>query len=222
MIFGEFLARVKRQVSRTDIGDDEYEDYCQRALKKIQQRRSWSVMKQSTAIIMQGGLTFINLPGNFKELQSGDAPIRTIYSGNQGNARAYPCIIQPKREQERLYSEFAYGTLNSYFRCQIQRLPVYLDQSAEVWTVNIWVQAWQDITFLVDYYGFLETPENPDDTNFFLNNYEEMCMAKAKAICWESVNDEIAAEQESLFDKEFKESAYEDAYRQTRGVEMRM
>jgi hypothetical protein len=222
MTFGEYFARLQRSVSRTDIGDDEYRDMAQRALKKIQQRRSWGCMKTSTQLTMPQGAISIPLPDDFKELQSGDAPVRNFYT-NAGYSRPLPCDVKTKREFERLYAKFSYGALSSYyFRYNVIRLPVYLDQSGGVWTLNIAFQANSPIIFEVDYYGFLPMPQDEADTNFFLSNYEEMVMAKAKAICWESVNDDLSQEFEALFSKELKECAHDDAYRQTRGVEMRM
>lgn len=178
-------------------------------------------MKQTATLIMPGGQTTTELPDNFKELQTGVSPIRVLYT-NAGFSRPLPCSVMTKRSIERLYSKFSYGTLCSYFRYEVVNLPVWIEQNAGVWSINIIFQAWQDITFLVDFYGFLENPENEDDTNFFLSNYEQMCMAKAKAIAWEEINDDIAEQAENLFDKEFRESAFDDAYRAVRGVETRM
>lgn len=195
---------------------------CQRALKYIQQRRSWSCMKTALpTIVMTAPATSIELPSNFKELQTGDAPIRVMCT-EVGLARPIPCIVMTKREIERDYSKFAYGVLSTWYRFQTQRLPVYMDQSGGVWTINIIFQPQPALNFLVDCYSFLPTPQANDDTNFFLSNYEEMAMAKAKEIVWASVNDEFAEEQAALFSREFKRAAHDDSYRLTRGVEMRM
>ncbi len=180
-------------------------------------------MKQSSPeLTMAAGTTFLNLPNNFKELQAGDAPIRVVRMQPDAPTRPIPCWVLTKRECEREYSKFAYGIYSAYYRYQLFRIPVFLDQSGDVWTVNIIYQACEDMNFLVDYYGFLPNPIAPDDTNFFLSNYEEMCMAKAKEICWQGVNDEIAEEAAAIFNREFKECAADDQRRQTRGVQMRM
>lgn len=229
MIWGEYLARLQRQVSRTDIGTDEYTDYAQRALKKIQQRRSWTCMKQSGQVIMPAGAITVPLPANFKELQTGDSPIRVLFTAYPDSAtRPLPCKIYPKREFERLYASFSYGALSSYYwRGPYIGFPVFIDTSAEVWTLNIGFQSGNStgpspMTFLIDYYGFLPTPENENDTNYFLENYEEMVMAKAKAICFEAINDDFAGEWETVFAREFKECVADDAFRQVRGVALRM
>lgn len=222
MNYGEYLTRLQRQVSRTDVGADEYADYATQALKRIQENRSWGCMKTDTQITMPVNATSIELPDNFKELQSGNSPVRVSYTG-AGYMRPLPCQVKPKREFEREYAKFSYGVLSSYyFNYNVLRLPVYLDQSQGVWTLNIAVQAQGPITFLVDYYGFLPEPENPNDTNYFMSNYEDMLMAKAKSLCWEGVNDEFAGEWDALYEKKFKRNTHDDAYRQTRGIEMRM
>ena len=179
-------------------------------------------MKDSATVVMEQNALSVPLPANFKQLQTGDAPVRTFWTG-AGFGRPLPCDVKTKREFEREYAKFSYGALNSfYFRYNVIKLPVYIDLSAQVWTLNIAFQAQTPITFAVDYYGFLPTPENPDDTNYFLENYEEMVMAKAKAICWESVNDDISGEFEALFSKELKECVADDSYRAVNGVQMRM
>lgn len=175
----------------------------------------------SQGLTMLAGSTTVQLPDNFKELHTGDSPVR-VFDTNEGYSRPLPCIVLTKREIEREYSKFSYGVLNSYFRYQLIRLPVYMDQSNGVWTINILQQAITNINFLVDYFGFIPTPQNAEDTNYLLSNYEEMCMAKAKEIVWTSVNDEIAEEFASLFNRELKQCAADDSYRMTRGVRMQM
>lgn len=174
------------------------------------------------AIVLTAPATAINLPDSFKELQAGDCPVRIINTLQGDSSQAFPCIVYTKREMERQYAKFAYGINSSYFRYDLIRLPIYLDRSAGIWTLNVRYQPIEQISFLIDAYCFMPDPSADTDTNYFLDEYADMCMAAAKAIVFEVVNDEIAGEFETNYARKFKKAAYDDAYRQTRGVKMQM
>ena len=76
--------------------------------------------------------------------------------------------------------------------------------------------------FRVKYYGYLPDMVADTDTSPLVDAYPKMILAKAKAIAFTEINDEIAQACEVEFEKKLGEAIRQDSYSDVRGLETRM
>lgn len=217
-------------VQRNDLRA-EYKDFINQAIHNAQERRSWGCMTHKDTKTLQSGRTFVIMPGDFKELQRGQAPIGILNNQTTSFGPLYlPCRIMSKRELERLNTYgvyngvFFYGlfsqALNPY---QFVNLPIYIDWQDGFPAINILGKASTDITFIINYFKWIPSLEKEEDTNWFTMTAPEMIYNKAMALAFEMIKDYEAAQfHEQLYDKYLLIASRSDDYAQVAGTVYRM
>jgi hypothetical protein len=72
--------------------------FVNRSMKSIQERKSWTFMRQRVAVVMEAGETSAALPANFKEL----APELSPVTYSNGALEGVPVDVRSRSELERL------------------------------------------------------------------------------------------------------------------------
>lgn len=209
-------------VNRNDL-ESQYKAAINSALRKIQQRRSFSFMRQFDSIVFATGSQNGKLFDDFKELVKGNSPITWVSPTFQ---REIPCKVMHKNELKRLDAYMNYGYFldpNAY--SLTGNIPVYIDWIGGRPTLNlvrpVTTTAGQ-ITFNVNYYRYLPDLENLTDDNEITRQFPELVENKAKAILFERFNDDMAGKSEALYEKYFLEARISDASRMEAGVRLLM
>lgn len=210
--FAYWKTRLAKRVLRDDLADS-YGDYINTALRKIQNRRSWLAMKKTVNVSVPtgAGRETVALPADFKELQKRPA-IQYITDDGQ----FIPAEVVT--EEQQIYRVWAFGGT------PITTWPprVFFERLADGPILGVLEPLVQAFNFRVKYFGYLPDLVADEDTSPLADAYPEMVFAKAKVVAFTDINDSIATEFESLFEKELSEAIKQDAYSEVRGMETRM
>jgi hypothetical protein len=208
MTFLQLQERVSKGVQRADL-EDLYPDFINEALREIQNRRSWTVMKDTTTVTIPNGSSEIELPATFKEMQKSRPPVHAVCDDD---------VLMPVDlvfEEQETRRSWTFGGLVYNYR-------VFLERSNGSNKLKILVPATEDIELRVKYYGYLPDLEADDDESPLANLYPEMVIAKAKAIAFTTINDPMEASMEETFEKKFIAATVQDAHADVAGRETRM
>jgi hypothetical protein len=222
MNFAELKHWVSIGVQRGDL-ESHIGSVVNQAIKHLCDARIWTFMKTSAEVTIKDGQSGVVLPGNFKELTDPDSAVTT--AGLDGNG---PITIQiiPKTEAQRLY-QVGWGRAFPNYRgvksINANTVPVYLDWDRDVPSLNFVQPVMGDITFRVDYYGYLEELVEDTDTNALTNSYPELVLSKSKGFLFEIINDDSAAAlAEDAVQKYYQRAAAMDSRKRISGVKLRM
>lgn len=218
MNFAQFKTRLGLGVQRDDRASS-YGDYVNEALREIQNRRSWTVMKKTTPTSGVGLITIgpgsgnntVSLPSDFKELQK-RSPVH--YITDEGNF--IPAEVVTEAEQIRRVWAFN-GTPVTTWPPR-----VFYERNASGAVLGIIEPTTQAMNFRVKYYAYLPDLSADSDTSPFITLYPKMVIAKAKAIAFSEINDEAAAGFENEFEKKWIEAVRQDAFSEVSGRELRL
>jgi hypothetical protein len=209
----ELIARIAQGVQRSEYSDDSNAGYIQLvkdALKEIQNDRSWGFMLDRGDVIVLTGTSSIAMPANFKELSNSRTPIHLV--GSDGLLSPVDIVNRAKRIRWAwMYPDGVTTTLR-----------VYIDWTASPPLLNIHDTASENITFRVDYFGYLDDLASGSSTNVLTVDYPEMVIAKAKALALAGVNDEMAASFEGLYEAKKRSAALKDSFALVAGMQLRM
>jgi len=210
--FLEWKTRLAKRVLRDDLADS-YGDYFNEALREIQNRRSWLAMKKTVDVSVPTGYgrETVTLPADFKELQKRQA---VQYITDDGQFIPAEVVT----EEQQIYRVWAFGGT------PITTWPprVFFERLATGPILGVLEPLIQPFNFRVKYFGYLPDLAADGNTSPLADAYPEMVFAKAKVVAFTDINDPIAAEFETLFEKKLGEAIRQDSYSEVRGMETHM
>lgn len=209
MTFAELKRWVEKGVQRADL-DDDYGTFVNEALREIQQRRSWSAMKDKTTVTIPSGSYTVTLPANFKELQHVRNPVNLVLT--DGGLAPIDVVF----EEAELKRAWQMGSMAIW----TTRAYLYRDETGTV--LGLVGQVAEDLDFQVKYFGFLDELVEDADTNQLTTLFPWMIIEKAKALALMALNDPQATESEGNFEKKYAEATRRDAYSEVSGLTLRM
>lgn len=215
-------SRVNLGVLRTDVAaaSSGYADFINTALREYQDKRSWSFMKQSADLtILQGNRT-VALPVGFKELQptgSNGSPISFVLNDPNNPGSVFPVDVQFEAQEIRRLWLFG-GQVMIWFG----GMRIFLRKNNAGAVLGVMTPAPENLTFRVEYFGYLpdlllETDESP-----LANAFPEMVIAKAKSLALASINDGAATGMETMADVKYKEASLSESRSDLVGRNLRM
>jgi len=209
--------RLYRQVQRADLlADGMYGVFINEALREIQNRRSWSVMKNTVDIhIPNGSATVSDFPTDFKEFQNLRPPMSIVLTDPSTDSEVLKPIdvVDELQELRRVWN---FGGL-------VWTLRVIADQNTGTTSVSIIVPAAEDLTLRMKYYRYLPLLTGDNDTNWFLQNFPRVVWSKAKANAFYEINDTKAEDDAGReFESELQRAMRQDAWSAVAGMSARM
>lgn len=219
--FAALKTRLNGSVLRADLAAS-LGDFINEALREIQNRRSWTCMKKNVNVsIAPGAITdegpdlegsqTVALPADFKELQKRPA---VHYIADDGGFIPADLVT----EEEQIHRIWAFGGT------PMQTWPprVFLNLNGNDNVLGIIEPLSQALNFRVKYYAFLPDLSADADTSPLANSWPKMVLAKAKAIAFSEINDDIWEKAESEFEKKLTEAIRQEAHAEVQGRETRM
>lgn len=218
MNFKEWIRSLEVGVNRADLAAD-YPRYCNDALREICQRRSWRAMRTRGQVTIPANATSTPLPSDFKELVNERSPIEQV----NGEGLAIPSDVF-RREKLIRWDAWLLNGQAVYINTVTGRVPlqVFIDDLDGTPTLNVVRAQVSALLFNITYFRYLPDLAEDEDENGLTVNYPEMCKAKAKAIAFGDMNDDLAASFEQLFEAKFTAAAGQDAYSAIAGTVFRM
>lgn len=214
MTFTQLQARLYKTIQRDDFlatsdPDTNYGTFINEAIRECENRKSWTLMKQSVDSVITAGNSSVDLPADFKALQNLRPPVHLVLTD----------ILRPVNVT---FAEVEYRRLwiMSGVPWEVQ---CWIERSADAATLNIGSQASEALTFRVKYYGY--SPAMTDDaaTNPLELAFPRMVMTKAKEIAFEAINDfEAQAAAAAAFELLFIRASTQDNVSDVSGRETRM
>ena len=210
--FAQFKTRLAANVLRSDLTNF-YGQYINEALQEIQNRRSWLQMKAEVnlSVPVGDGRETVTLPANFKELQHRTA---VEYLADDGGFIPADVVT----EEQQIFRVWAFGGT------PISTWPprVFLLRQATSSLLGVLEPLIQPFNFRVRYYGYLPDLVADADMSPLINAYPQMVLAKSTSIAFTEINDPIAVEFETLYEKKLAEAVRQDAFSETAGRINRM
>jgi hypothetical protein len=233
MNFAAMKARIGRGILRDDLAPY-YGDYIDDALQDIQNRHSFPCMKTSVNVTIPLGTleSTVNLPANFKELQSG-TPIYFITPEGRfipGRVEAESRQVAQQWFMRRwivfnlpLISPFSIF-FERYGLTPPSGITPTPDAAAGVTAVvGMVTNPYQPMPLRVDYFGYLPKLVNDTDVSPLVSAYPEMVLAKAKAIAFDVINDNEAFDTNmKIYEGQLNTAIRQDAYSEVAGRTLRM
>lgn len=218
MTFETIKRRLEIGVDRTDLSA-EYGSFVNEAIREICRMRSWQDMKSRAEVTVAANATTASLPADFKELHQEHPAI--TYQATDGTS--LPCEVVSRSKMDRWQGNFflSAARTNAPLNTRV-RLQVYVDRLDGTPVLSTHSPLTEAVTFDVNHYRYLPDLADNEDSNFLLRNHPEMCVAKAKAIALETINDPLAADFESIFALRFREASGSDSYGAITGRQFRM
>lgn len=220
MQLSEFILALQEDVTRYDKeASGWYPKWVNRALRRIQQDRSWNCMRKTAEITVLNGTRSIALPADFKELAR-ETPAVFL----QSTDTASPWVPVRVTSRSHMDSKSVNNVWPASGVAGAQAgLECFIEQAADgTWTFFVEEDLTQDTTFRIEYYGFLPDLAADEDANHLTNAYEEMVMAKVKEIAFLAVNDPIAADFAQVYRGYLSEAWRDDQRRRHSGRVLRM
>ncbi len=219
MTFTQLQARLYKSVQRDDFlvandADVNYGTFINEAIREIENRKSWSTMKELAVVIIPAGDSSIELPADFKTLQNLRPPVHLVFNDPTTGE-----ILQPVNVT---WAEVEYRRL-WVMGGMPWSVQTWLDRSDDVATLNIASQAGEDLTFHVRYYKYSPVLSGGSDTSALELRYPRMVMTKAKEIAFEAINDfESQQAAGAAFELLFLRASMQDNQSDVSGREGRM
>ena len=210
--FAQFKDQLHARVLRDDLSAN-YGDYINQALREIQNRRSWTFMKntvQPVTIPPSDGNATADLPADFKELQR-----RTAVEFIADDGGYIPAELVT--EEQQIFRIWAFG--GTPITTWPPRVFLLRESTAKLGMIEPLIEPF---SFRVKYFRFLPDLVNDTDTSPFIDAYPRMVFSKARAIAFDDINDPIAESHEEMFEKKLREAIAYDAHGEYAGVTTRM
>lgn len=223
MNFSQLQARLSRAVLRTDLQPD-YGNFINEALVEIQNKRSWTCMKITEDVTIAPGTGFqtVALENNFKELR----PKTSINFIADDGQRIPATVVFAEQE---VWRNWAFGGTPPFiwppriFLIRGAPSPAQLDAGFSVGTsVGILEAMIEEINLEVLMFAYLPLLVADGDISPLALAYPNMVLTKAKSIAFDGINDTEYEKAEALFEKKYREAAYQDAYSEVAGRSLHM
>lgn len=198
MTFAQLKELLAGTVQRADL-TPRLGDFLNAALRDIQTAHSWTRMRTSAVVTLAAGGSSVALPANFKELVGAT---NSVYRRVSGLLQPVD-VVSEAAERRRLWASG--GSAPDEFR-------VFLGYAAEGVSLGVVRPLTEDAILEVRYYGFFDDLVDDSDTNWFLEGERWlMVLARAKQLCFEFLNDEMALRVGGQAGELVKDSAGADA-----------
>lgn len=221
MNFAQLQARLSTAVLRSDLAPN-YGNFINEALVEIQNKRSWTCMKITEDVTLAPGFQTVALENNFKELRP-----RTSINFVADDGQRIPATVV-FAEQE-VWRNWAFGGTPPFiwppriFLIRGAPSPEQLAAGFSVGTsVGILEAMIEEINLEVLMYAYLPLLVADGDISPLALAYPNMILTKAKSIAFDGINDTEYEKAEGLFEKKYKEAAYQDAYSENAGRVLHM
>lgn len=222
MTYGDLLLMLQSDVNRADKEVVFYPLWINRALRKIQTDCSFSFMRTRADVALTAGNASALLPSTYKELTPELYPVTVVDPSLVGPFAELPCELTSREKILSYRASTFVPALPANVRGRLNGLPVWVENTASGWTLNLIDALTQDVTFRVSHYGFLPDLAAETDTNALLTNYPDLVENKVKAIAFTSINDPVAAMFEGNAAKLMQEAVLDDKRRGWNGRPLRM
>jgi len=212
--FAEAKTRIARGILRDDLAPS-YGDFINEAVREAENRRDWLHMKSKaeplTIPVSAEGRSTVALPANFKSLQKRQAVFYIADDGGYVPAE----VVSEAAQIFRIWRFWGTPIITWPPR-------LFLDEEPTGSVIGMVEPNALEFNIRVDYYGYSPEMVADDDTNPLLTKYPKMIYAKAKAIAFSEINDQIAEGFEEEFEKKFGEAARAEAHAEVAGRELRL
>jgi hypothetical protein len=208
MTFGDMQTRVGRGILRDDLAPY-YGEYINEALREIQNRRSWTIQKNTVQVTLPAsdGEASVTVATDLKELQKQPA---VYFVADDGGLVPAETVF----ESQQIYRVWVFwGT-------PIVTWPprVFFERNGQNAVIGMVEPRTEDFNFRVDYYRYLPDLVNRDDTSPFIDLYPEMVLALSKMIAFTDINDSDGLKTNSdIFELKLSAAGRQDAYAEVRG-----
>lgn len=206
MTLAELNERMALGVNRSDLAAA-YTNFLNEAQREICKLRSWVWMRKVATLTLAAGATSVAMPADFKELCPARSPIH--YTTDDGTLTPLDLVTR----EQRIRRSYLYPILS---------VRGFLDWTTSPPSLNIYSAAEAAIDFNVSYFGYLPNLSASTDHNTLTDDYPEMLLAKAKACALLTVNDPLAGDLETVFEKKFDAARKHDAYASVAGTQLRL
>lgn len=213
-------------VKRDDLNAS-YGDFVNQAIREIENKRSWTQMKQTVEVTLLANTFTVNLPADFKEMQNVRPPVhQKLIAGGIDPLTGLPISVDQivwrpvsvVYEHQEIHRIWSFGGLVGYIRMFLEKNP----DGSGTSILGLEVPAISNLTFRVKYYRYLPNLVNDTDTSPFIDAYPQMVLDKAKEIAFDSINDPYADRMAERFTTKFMEAAMQDARSDVTGRAMHM
>ncbi len=221
MTFAQMKTRLYKSVQRDDYlvansADVNYGTFINDAVREIENRKSWTTMKQTADVVIASGDQSVDLPERFKSLQNLRPPVHVVLNDpNIGQNILKPVnVTWSEVEYRRLWMM---GGMAWDVQTWIERTGL-MDC-----TLNIASIAGTNLTFRVKFYQYSAPLSGDSDESLLEQLYPRMVMMKAKEIAFEAINDfDALNEAVKQFEILFTHASRTDNYADVAGREGRM
>lgn len=215
-------ARVNLGVQRSDIAlaSNGYADFINTGIKELEDLKSWKCMATQANVTILAGQKSVAMPAGFKELDARNTnggPVAFVLDDPNNPGAVFP--VSAYFEAQELRRFFIFG---GQLAISFGEMRVFLKSDKNGTTLGMVQPAVENLTFRVDYYGYLPDLVDETDVSPLAEAYPEMVIAKAKALALASVNDVAAAGAEGFAAGKFKEASFAEARAALQGRDLRM
>jgi len=223
MTFAELKLMLSQDVNRSDKETLWYPIWINRALRKIQSDETFSFMRNRSDVVIAQGTSSIALPARFKQLTAEQYPVTVIDpTMGTGPLAELPCEVTSREDMISYRASTYVPSRPANVRGRLSGLPVWIENTAAGWTLNIIDTAAEALTFRVSHFAFLADLAADSDSNYLTTNYPELVENKIKAIAFAAINDPIAAQFEAMAARLLSDAVLDDRRRTYRGRALRM
>lgn len=195
--FATLQQMLTESVNRSD-KEHLYDEWINRAIRTIQQDNTFNRLRTKREVTVPIGGSSVSLPDDFNQFTRERDPVRVKGGGN--NAIDYPCRLMTEEEVINFKSAALYPVSPISVLGSNIGLPVFLTYDEDEHQVlNLFSGAADAITFVVSFFRYTRELVQPEDTNFLLQDYPELVIAKVKSIAFTDVNDSLGGDFESLY-----------------------
>lgn len=214
--------RVNLGVLRSDIAaaSSGYADFINTGIKELCDLKSWDCMSTQTTVTIPTGQKSIALPAAMKELDARNTnggPVAFVLDDPENPGAVYPVSAYFEAEELRRFFKFG-GQLAISFG----EMRVFLKKDHTGYSLGMAAPALEDLTFRVDYYGYLPDLVEDTDVSPLANEYPEMVIAKAKSLALASINDAAAGGADEFAMNKFQQASFKEAHSKLQGRDLRM
>lgn len=191
------------------------------AIREICRLRNWACMKTVTRITMAAGDTAVDLPADFKAFNTTRTPVHEVVDGTT----LAPVAVLHREQAERLQWNTG-GISSTYGWTGVAKpsVPVlFYDWSGGtplLYSPDLALGT--STVFEISYFAFLTTLTNDISTNFFLTNWPDMVIQRAKSILLTAINDDEGDKALKRFSAIYASAAMADARELLSGIVLRM
>ncbi len=220
MTFSDIQARLNIGVLRADL-QPFYGEYINEALREIQNRRSWTVMKTQATLTIPGGSGYesVVLVSGFKELRRTPA---IFWIDPISGIRVPADVVFEAQQISRQWVWSGAATVGNVPPPSFLPTSIFVNTIPGGARIGTVYALDQPFSIFVLYFQYLPDLVNPTDTSPFIDAYPQMVLAKARAIALSEINDEESQKSEVIFENKYIAAMRQDAHSEVAGHVLHM